>query len=522
MKNLIAFTLFLPFAFTSCKNETADVYFLDQQLALPQKLEQLLSPVHLDSLHIDSSAQRLLISFYKQRNYQPLWCSESGLTNQGQLIQELLKNPIAFGLPGKRYQIADWDSIYVLKNEVRITALLSAMPADLKNGFFDAEKKQLRSKTYCQLNQLDTLFSFPNERHQIASKIIAWGCADTNYLQLAHALFRFATSHPFENLVQKIPTQKADSAASVQKSKIALIHKGYLHSDSTSLTAYLASLKQFQRENGQTPDGIVGTSTALALEESNLHKCRRAALAMEKWRWKNGFKSPSIWVNIPEFKLRYFVNDSLKSENKVIVGKFSNQTPEFRANLRAIVSFPYWNVPYSISSTEMLPAARKNPGYFARNHLKLYRKDQEIDPFSVNWGKIKDKSFPYSVRQEPGKHNALGIVKFEFHNPFGVYVHDTPQKSLFNTTVRAYSHGCVRCENPVDLAKMLLFYDENTQLPDSLDTLIQHQIHKTIPLRKHIPIQFDYITVGTTKSGNLHFYKDIYRKDDAYLKLLFE
>jgi hypothetical protein len=137
MKNLIAFTLFLPFAFASCKNETADVYFLDQQLALPQKLEQLLSPVHLDSLHIDSSAQRVLISFYKQRNFQPLWSTESGLTNQGRLIQELLKNPIAFGLPGKRYQIADWDSIYVLKNEVRITALLAAMPADLKNGFFD-------------------------------------------------------------------------------------------------------------------------------------------------------------------------------------------------------------------------------------------------------------------------------------------------------------------------------------------------------------------------------------------------
>lgn len=522
MKKLIAFSLFWVLVLTACQETKKEVYFLDQKLTVEQKLELLLDPIHLDSLQIDSSAQRLLIAYYTERNFKPRWSLDSGLTDEGKMVQQLLKNPIAFGLPGKRYQLNAWDSVYFLKNEIRITSLLASMPSDLKNGFFEAETKQLKPKTYCNLEQLDTLFNFPTDRQATAAKIIAWGCADTNYIKLAHALFRFASDHPFEDEKFVIPTQKDDSTSSVENARKALISKGYLHADSTSYADFIESLKQFQRENGQTPDGIIGKSTASALEESNLHKCRRTALAMEKWRWKNGFKSPSIWVNIPEFKLRYFVNDSLKSENKVIVGKFTNQTPEFSANLRAIVSFPYWNVPYSISSTEMLPEAKKNPAYFTRNQLKLLRKGQEVDPFSVNWSKIKDKTFPYAVRQEPGKHNSLGIVKFEFHNPFGVYIHDTPNKNLFNTTVRAYSHGCVRCENPVELAKMILFYDENTQLPDSLDTLIQHQIHQTIPLKKTIPIQFDYITVGTTKNGNLYFYKDIYLKDDAFLQLMFE
>lgn len=522
MKKLIAFCLFWVLVLTACSETPKTVYFLDQKLTVEQKLELLLDPIYLDSLQIDSSAQRLLTAYYAKRNFRPRWASENGLTNEGKLLQNLLKNPIAFGLPGKRYQLNEWDSVYFLKNELLISSILASMPSDLKNGFFDLDRKQFKPKTYCHLEELDTLYDFPTDREEIVSKIIAWGTSDTNYLKLANALFRFASVYPLEDETLSIPTQREDSTSSVENARKALISKGYLHADSSSFTVFTESLKQFQRENGQTPDGIIGKSTAVALEESNLHKCRRVALAMEKWRWKNGFKSPSIWVNIPEFKLRYFVNDSLKSENKVIVGKFTNQTPEFSANLRAIVSFPYWNVPYSISSTEMLPEAKKNPAYFTRNKLKLLRKGQEIDPFSVNWSKIKDKTFPYSVRQDPGAHNSLGIIKFEFHNPFGVYIHDTPNKNLFNTTVRAYSHGCVRCETPIDLAKMILFYDENMQLPDSLDTLIQHQIHRTIPLKKTIPIQFDYITVGTTKNGNLHFYKDIYQKDDAFLQLMFE
>lgn len=522
MKKLIAISLFWVLVLTACQENKKEVYFLDQKLTVEQKMALLLNPIHLDSLQIDSSAQRLLMAYYAERNFKPRWSLDSGLTDEGKMLQQLLKNPIAFGLPGKRYQLNTWDSMYFLKNEILITSLLASMPSDLKIGFFDAETKQLRPKTYCKLEQLDTLFDFSTDRQAIAAKIIAWGCADTNYIKLAHALFRFTSDHPFEDENFVIKTQKEDSTSSVENAQKALISKGYLHADSTSYSDFIESLKQFQRENGQTPDGIIGKSTASALEESNLHKCRRTALALEKWRWKNGFKSPSIWVNIPEFKLRYFVNDSLKSENKVIVGKFTNQTPEFSANLRAIVSLPYWNVPYSISSTEMLPEAKKNPAYFTRNQLKLFRKGQEVDPFSVNWSKIKDKTFPYAVRQEPGKHNSLGIVKFEFHNRFGVYIHDTPNKNLFNTIVRAYSHGCVRCENPVELAKMILFYDENLQLPDSLDTLIQHQIHRTITLKKTIPIQFDYITVGTTKNGNLLFYKDIYLKDDAFLQLMFE
>jgi murein L,D-transpeptidase YcbB/YkuD len=153
--------------------------------------------------------------------------------------------------------------------------------------------------------------------------------------------------------------------------------------------------------------------------------------------------------------------------------------------------------------------------------MKIYRRGEEIDPATVNWKKIRENTFPYAVKQDPGTHNSLGIIKFEFSNKFGVYVHDTPTKSLFNTTVRTYSHGCVRCENPVDLAKMVLMQDENTMIPDSLDSIMSRKVNFPIQLKKSFLIQFDYITVVPNNNGGLLFLKDVYFKDEKFLKWMF-
>eukprot|EP01041_Mallomonas_annulata_P041829 gene41829-65985_t len=161
----------------------------------------------------------------------------------------------------------------------------------------------------------------------------------------------------------------------------------------------------------------------------------------------------------------------------------------------------------------MLPDARRNPKYFARNHMKLYKKDVEIDPLTVNWKAIRDKTFPYKVIQQPGAHNSLGIIKFDFNNKFGVYFHDTPQKGLFNTVIRSYSHGCMRCENPIDLAKIILLKDENKVIPDSLDSILSRQINHPIRLKKRIPIYVTYRSVIVDNDNRLIFLRDIYQRD---------
>lgn len=524
---MVKITSFIPFflcfflVLFSCQNEQKKVEFLDQNISVEKKLEKLLDVNNLAEIGIDKDGQQLLFDFYKARNFKPIWCEKEKLTSTGQILSNYLKTPIAFGLPSKRFSALKWDSVYQLKNEIIITAMLARMKVDLKIGVLDTATKSLRPIQYVNLDSLKITLNFPSTENEIAAKIISWGPADTNYQKLAYGLFHFAFSHPLENNELKVPTVKKDSINSIIQAKKSLFNKGFLATENANDSLFVIALKAFQDENGQQKDGVVGTSTALALEETNLHRCRRTSLAMEKWRWKNAFPEKYIYVNIPEFKLRFYNADTLRSENKVIVGKPDHQTPEFTAKVRTIVAFPYWNVPYSITSKEILPDVKRNPNYFKRNHMKIYRRGEEIDPSTVNWKKIRENTFPYSVKQDPGTHNSLGIIKFEFSNKYGVYVHDTPSKGLFNTTVRTYSHGCVRCENPVDLAKMVLTQDENTMIPDSLDSIMSRKVNFPIHLKRSFLIQFDYITVIPNNKGGLLFLKDVYFKDEKFLKWMF-
>ena len=521
MVKIVSLILFFFFVLNACQNEKKETPFLEQNLSAEKKLEKLLDANSLKELGIDETGQKLLFQFYKSRNFKPLWCNKEILSPKGQILSNYLKTPVAFGLPSKRFSDLKWDTVYQLKNEIIITTLLARMKVDLNIGVLDTANKSLRPIQYPSSEDLKAHFDFSDSKYEIARKIIAWGPVDTNYQKLAFGLFHFAFAHTLENEIVKVPTFKKDSIQSIVQAKKSLFNKGYLSNEKSNDSLFSIALKSFQAENGQQQDGIVGTNTALSLEETNLHRCRRAALAMEKWRWKNGFPSKFIWVNIPEYTLRFFNLDTLRSENKVIVGKPDHQTPEFSAKVRTIVAFPFWSVPYSITSKEMLPDAKRNSNYFKRNRLKLYRKGEEVDPATVNWQKIRENTFPYAVKQDPGTHNSLGIIKFEFSNKYGVYVHDTPSKGLFNTVIRAYSHGCVRCQNPIDLAKIILTQDENNMTADSLDSVMMRQINFHIPLKKSFSIQFDYITVVPTKKGGLLFLKDIYLKDEKYLKWMF-
>ena len=221
-----------------------------------------------------------------------------------------------------------------------------------------------------------------------------------------------------------------------------------------------------------------------------------------------------------------FVNDTLKSDHNIVVGKYANQTPELESKLRKIVVYPYWNVPYSISSKEILPALKRNSDYLAKHDYKLYKKGVEIDPTTVDWSKIRQNAFPYRVVQQPGPRNSLGIVKFDFYNEHSVYFHDTPSKRLFGADVRAYSHGCMRTQNPIDLARVVLNedsipYRRNDVISDTLDSLLARANHIEIRLIDPVPIYVDYVSVARLQS-KMVTYLDIYGRDEEYLKILRE
>ena len=256
---------------------------------------------------------------------------------------------------------------------------------------------------------------------------------------------------------------------------------------------------------------------------------------MDKIRSKKPYPKKYLRINIPEYKLRYFEDDTLRSEHNIVVGKPANSTPELTSKLRKIVVYPFWNIPYSIATKEILPATKRNVGYLAKHNYKVYKGGNLIDPYIVNWRNYGIRSFPFKFIQDPGPKNSLGIIKFDFHNEHSVYFHDSPAKSLFSLPVRAFSHGCMRTQNPVQLGKIILEKDSlsprrfNPVRPDTLDSLL-FSISDTIPFEdKHVeiklidpvPIFVEYET-GAREGQKMRLHIDIYGRDEEYIKLLEE
>jgi len=519
MKNTYRFLLpaFILVLFAQCTNKlpATDPIF-DKNVALSQRIKLAVNKSYLEELGIDDENARLIGKFYRDRGYRPLWANDSMLTDKGAQMDKIFARPECIGIPNSRWKELKKQK-HLIAKEMLLTAKLGLAANDLKNGLLDTAKQELKPLIWNApahwTAQLDTVTNW-------GSWFAGFGPAHHDYQRIARGLFTYAFDRHFSTNKFTIPEIKKDSAGCYNVAKLSLIDKGYLEKDAVD-SVFLKALETFQIDNGLKPDAVIGNYTRKALEESAQMKVDRAVLSLERWRWRAAFPARYVWINIPEYMLRLYYNDTLHSEHRVVVGKFDTKTPQLESSIRQIVAYPYWNVPYSITSKEFLPAAKSNPGYFARNHLKLFKSGmEEVDPFSVNWRSIPKNTFPYKVRQEPGTFNSLGIIKFEFSNPFGVYVHDTPSKGLFGTDIRSYSHGCIRCNQPDSLARFILRRDNQIIIPDSLDSMLIKKQHRTINLKHPIAIKVDYITVTADRNDKLVFHPDIYGKDEEYLKLL--
>ena len=184
-------------------------------------------------------------------------------------------------------------------------------------------------------------------------------------------------------------------------------------------------------------------------------------------------------------------------------------------SLEYIIAYPFWHVPRSISINEILVNAQKDTTYLYRNNYEIlnYTKDK-LDPNSIDWKEVNEGNFNYLIRQKGGVSNALGLVKFIFPNKYSIYLHDTPTKYYFDFETRAYSHGCVRVQNALDLADHILSTDNNKYTLDSIFKYIDKKEEKSMLLNTKIPIYIVYFTTNVDSSGNIIFYNDVYEKDD--------
>jgi hypothetical protein len=239
-------------------------------------------------------------------------------------------------------------------------------------------------------------------------------------------------------------------------------------------------------------------------------KVKQLSSALNLIRWTKHFNlGKFVVVNPATGKLQYFVEDTVQLSMKVITGRTETPTPRFAAYCNAVVLYPYWNIPTSIALNELLPMIKRYPSYLdVRNLQVIDAKGRIIDPETLNWSSFSSKYFPYQIRQSTGCDNALGVIKFNLTDPFSVYMHDTNNKTAFLAGARFFSHGCVRLEQPVELATAFL--------PGRIDTAFLTECAKnqkpvSLKLNEPVPVFVVYITTEVDEKDRVKYYKDVYK-----------
>ena len=238
---------------------------------------------------------------------------------------------------------------------------------------------------------------------------------------------------------------------------------------------------------------------------------------LERARWVFHKLPPDyIEVDIAGFQAYDIEGANINWTSKVQVGKPFRKTPVFKSKIKYIVFNPTWTVPPTILRKDILPKIKKNPGYLSKMKISVIdRKGRTVDPNSVNWSQYS-KGIPYTLRQEPGPHNALGRIKFIFPNKYFIYLHDTPSRSLYGRQNRAFSSGCIRVENNIELAEILL-NDPAKWNRESIQSLIDTNKTRRVNLPKPKPVMLLYVTIRVDENDNFIFIKDIYERDRQVL-----
>lgn len=345
------------------------------------------------------------------------------------------------------------------------------------------------------------------------------------YARLRERLLRYREielSGGWPTLPDGSKLQQGDRSGRVALLQNRLSREGYAvkatdAAEETFDATLAAAVRAFQENNGLDVDGVVGPATLRALNVPAGMRARQIALNMERWRWlPQELGQRHVVVNIAGFWLEVVENQTTVIDMRVIVGRAYRRTPVFSDQISYLVFNPYWNVPSSIATKDILPQLKQNPSYLANQNMKLFSgwgtDARVIDPKTVDWSRVTATSFPYRIRQEPGPDNALGMVKFMFPNKYNVYLHDTPARELFARSVRTFSSGCIRVEKPVELAIYLL-RDQPQWTTEKIRSLSGRTQEQTVRLTRPVPVHLLYWTAWVDESGRMKFRDDVYGRD---------
>ncbi|MGQ7793995.1 L,D-transpeptidase family protein [Faunimonas sp. B44] len=472
-------------------------------------------------------------AFYKARRFEPAWIVDRKATrNAKALVARMSRaaedglDPSAYATPPVHFfalkdpQVAAQADIAITLAAARFVAHLAAgqlVPSSLGEGLSQKPERPDLAAALARLVAAD----------DAALAVEALEPPHPEYRALKAELARLRAA-PAEAETVEIPPGPAlklggrGERVALLRARLAL--PGAQPSDEAVFDdALLAAVKTFQARHGLNADGVVGAATLARLNSvSRDAEIGALIVNMERWRWMpRDLGSFHVFVNVPEFVARVRKDGETAFRTRVVVGTPTNQTPLFSNAIDHLVVNPYWNVPTSILSKEMLPDIQADPGgYFSRRGYQVLARAggqmRVVRPDTIDWTAIDVRSL--RVRQPPGEANALGRIKFMFPNEHAVYLHDTPLKKLFERDARAFSHGCVRVDNPLAFADAVLV-DEAEWNSDRLQKLYGGP-ERRINLSRSIPVHLAYFTMAVDGEGVLHRYSDLYGIDARMQKAL--
>ena len=372
----------------------------------------------------------------------------------------------------------------------------------------------------------------PVDTKEFAGSLEESHLEDTSHLKLEFALAQY------RNLQNKggwpsVPggptMRKGDSGPRIATLRNRLLISGDVeevneqHSDLFD-DEMVQAVRRFQERHGRTVDGIVGRNTLMDLNVPVEQRVRQIELNLERWQQlPRNLGERFIMVNTASFQLEVVENDQRLMKMRVVAGRRSRCTPEVSGELTYLVINPYWHIPHGIAKRDILPKIQEDPNYLVRQSILVFENWESdaprIDAQSVEWSKVTERSFAFKLRQEPGPGNALGRVKFAFPNPFSVYLHGTPSQSLFRRAQRDFSSGCVRIEEPIELASLLLESEPGWSRKRIINTVRTGKT-QVVRLSEKIPVHLSYWTAWVDENGTIHFRDDIYGRDKSLEALL--
>lgn len=483
---------------------------------------------------VDGRGDHTLVEFepfYARRGFAPAWTGTPERLAQGRLVLASLAAADQEGLEPASYEVERLGELVDattpaerVEFDLRLSRALARYAQDVSTGRAGPEHEQDGAIRRASRQPPVLLLETASTTADLAAWLQALPPRSVQYqrLRTALALWRARLGESRTTVPGTRKLEPGMSGPDVVALRRRMIEEGRLAPGPEPLPDRYdgpleAAVGRFQQDHGLPADGIIGERTLLAINTPLAERVDQLRINMERRRWLPAeLGQRHVFVNLADFTLKVVQDDRTIHRARVVVGQPFTSTPMMSEEISYVVLNPYWYVPRSVMVNEMLPQLRRDPGYLARQDLRLFPAAGfdagQLDPHAIDWAKVSPASWDFKVRQDPGKKNALGVIKFMFPNADNIYLHDTPSRHMFQRNIRAFSHGCIRVQDPLKLAGILLG-PQGWPEQRLADAVASGQPNKHITLKQKIPIHLAYITAWVDADGTVQFREDIYGRD---------